>query len=197
LLGRELREARLNRGLSQAVAGRAIDVSASTWSRFERGAATGVSVVDLARALAVVGLDLGVRAYPGGQPVRDHAHLALLARLRRSLGPGARWHTEVPLPLPGDHRAWDALIVIERVRIGVEAETRVRDLQELERRLALKHRDGAVDHVILLLAATRHNRLLVREQGERLLASFPVAGRAALERLAMPADPGGSAIILL
>ena len=70
-------------------------------------------------------------------------------------------------------------------------------MQELERRLALKRRDGGVDHVILLLAATRHNRQIIRAYGERLEASFPVPGRSALVRLALPADPGGSAVILL
>jgi hypothetical protein len=41
---------------------------------------------------------------------------------------------------------------IAGLRIGVEAETRARDRQELQRRVALKRRDGGVDRVILLLA---------------------------------------------
>lgn len=196
-LGREVREARLNHDLSQAVAAGSVGMSASTWSRIERGTAGGLSLMDLARALAVVGLDLHVRAYPGGQPLRDIAHRALLERLRSHLGAGAGWRTEVPLPGPGEQRAWDARIAIDPVRIGVEAETRVRDGQGLERRLALKRRDGEVDHVILLLADTRHNRDFVHAHGDALRASFPLDGRIALRRLAAPDDPEGSAIILL
>ncbi|CAN5639991.1 hypothetical protein BH23CHL8_BH23CHL8_24860 [soil metagenome] len=197
LLGAEPREARLGRGLSQTAAARAIGVSAPTWSRIERGAAPGVALAHLLRAMAVVGLDLSTRAYPGGAPLRDVAHQELLRKLQVRIGPGARWQTEVPLPAPGDRRAWDAFLAIQRVRIGVEGETRVRDGQELERRLALKRRDGAVDHVILLLSDTRHNRRFLRAFGDGLRTSFPLDARSALSRLAVPEDPRASAIILL
>ena len=172
-------------------------MSASTWSRLERGMATRVAVVDLARALAVVGLDLHLRAYLGGAPLRDAPHAELLERLRSRLGSGARWNTEVPLPGSGDRRAWDALIIVSGVRVGVEAETRVRDTQALQRRLSLKRRDGGVDHVVLLLADSRHNRVFVRDAPPGFLVDFPVSGRAALRKLERGEDPGGSAIVLL
>jgi transcriptional regulator with XRE-family HTH domain len=196
-LGRELRLARLNHDLSQRTAARAARLSQSQWGRIERGAAPHVSNADLARALGVVGLALGLRAFPQGSPLRDRGHVELLERLRRRLGPGARWSTEVPLPNPGDRRAWDALVRIASVRIGVEAETRARDSQELQRRLELKRRDGGVDHVVLLLADTRHDRAFLAAAGPGFREAFPVDGRVALARLALPADPGGSAIILL
>ena len=97
-LGRELRLARLSHDLSQTKAGDAARLSHATWSRIERGAAMGLGVVDLARALSVVGLDLHIRAYPDGAVVRDSAHVRLLEKLRQCLGPGAAWATEVPLP---------------------------------------------------------------------------------------------------
>ena len=197
VMGRELRTARLGLDLSQTSAARAIGRSRSTWSRIERGEVPELPLAELGRAFAVVGLDVHVRAYPGGQPLRDMAHVRLLERLRLRLGPSVGWRTEVPLPLSSDQRAWDALISIMRVRIGVEAETRVRDAQALQRRLGLKQRDGNVDRVVLLLADTRHNRLFLRTCGEGFLASFPVAGALALERLAAGTDPGGNAIILL
>jgi len=197
VLGREIELARLNHDLSQAAAGRAMGISAASWSRLERGRSTYLPLVTLARALAVVGLDLHIRAYPGGHVVRDTAHLQLLERLRSVLGSTARWRTEVPLPNPGDRRAWDALIQFGHLRIGVEAETRARDAQELQRRLALKQRDGGVDRLILLLADTRHNRDFLRGVGAGFLADFPVSSRQALDRLAVSADPGGNAIVLL
>jgi transcriptional regulator with XRE-family HTH domain len=196
-MGRELRTARLGIDLSQASAARAIGRTRSTWSRMELGEVPQLSLVELGRAMAVVGMDLHVRAYPGGQPLRDSGHVCLLERLRVRLGPGAWWRTEVPLPQPGDQRAWDALVTVARVRVGVEAETRARDAQALQRRLALKQRDGNVDRLVLLLSDTRHNRLFLRSAGDGFLASFPVPGALALQRLEAGADPGGNAIILL
>jgi transcriptional regulator with XRE-family HTH domain len=196
-LGREIRLARLSHDLSQATAARAAGLARASWGRIERGEADSLGVVDLARALAVVGLDLHVRAYPAGAVLRDEAHVRLLERLRRRLGDGAAWATEVPLPHPGDQRAWDAVIRVATIRIGVEAETRARDAQELQRRLGAKQRDGGVDHVILLLADTRHNRTFLRSVGEGFHAGFPVDGRWALRHLEEPTDPGGNAIILL
>ena len=195
--GREIRTARLGLDLSAAQASRAIGRSKSTWSRIELGQATGLTVLDLVRALAVVGLDLHARAYPGSLPVRDAPHLALLQRLREAIGDHVSWRTEVPLPRLGDQRAWDALIKVGGVRIGVEAETRARDAQALQRRLALKRRDGGVEHVLLVLADTRHNREFLRSCGPGFLSDFPVNGRDAIARLARCEDPCGSAIVLL
>ena len=196
-IGREVRLARLNHDLSQRTAAAAVGVSHTTWGRIERGEAESVRVVELARVLAVVGLDLNVRAFPAGSPLRDKAHVLLLETFRRLLGSDVRWHTEVALPNAGDRRSWDGLAVLRFVRDGVEAETRARDSQELQRRVNGKHKDGAVDHVILLLADTRHNRAFLRAAGEGFRASFSVDGRTALARLARSEDPGGSAIVLL
>jgi hypothetical protein len=147
--------------------------------------------------LAAVGLELSARAYPSGGPLRDAAHAALLDRLRLGLHRSLGWATEVPLPLVGDLRAWDALIRGRTSRCGVEAETHPTDLQALERRLALKQRDGAVDMVLLLLLDSRHNRSLLREHADVLQERFPVAGLRARELLAAGASPGGNAIVLL
>jgi transcriptional regulator with XRE-family HTH domain len=196
-IGEEIRRARLEHDLSQTVAGASIGMSASAWSRLERGAAPGLSLVDLARALSVVGLDLQARTVPGGAALRDKAHVALLQRLRRTLGPNVRWRTEVPLPNPGDRRAWDALVTVPRVRVGIEAETRARDSQALQRRLNQKRRDGGVDHLWLVLADTRHNRAFLRSVGQAFLDDFPIPGGTAMARLAAGEDPGGSAIVRL
>jgi transcriptional regulator with XRE-family HTH domain len=196
-LGREIREARLASGLTQAQVALACGLAPSYISRIERGMAPGVSVYHLARILSVVGLDLTARAYPAGSPVRDAGHLALLGRLRARISPTLEWRTEVPLPLPGDLRAWDGRIGGPGFRCGVEAEMRPRDLQALDRRLSLKKRDGGVDHVVLVLADTRANRALMREFGDALRVNYPLDRRVALAALEAGRDPGGSAIILL
>ena len=85
-------------------------MSASKLSRIERSLVPSVTVMDLARLHAVVGLDLSVRAYPGGQPVRDHAQLKLLRRFRSGLHASIGWSVEVPVTGPSDQRAWDAVL---------------------------------------------------------------------------------------
>ena len=166
-------------------------------SRVERAAAPNASLRDLSRLGAVVGLDVVVRAFPGGPPVRDYAHVLLLERLRARLHPRLGWRTEVPLERPGDQRAWDAVITGAGSPIAVEAETRLVDVQALQRRIALKVRDGGYAAVILLVADTRSNRIAIRAAGQGLLTMLPVDDRDALARLAEGTDPGGGALIRL
>ena len=81
--------------------------------------------------------------------------------------------------------------------MAVEAESRLGDLQALERRLALKLRDGSMEHLILLVANTRHNRTVLRSAGAALWLEFPLNGVRGLELLAAGVAPTGSAIIVL
>jgi len=194
---RELRTARVQHGLTLAALGAPAGLSPSQVSRIERGLVRSLDLEDLAVLYASVGLELSVRVFPAGDPVRDAAHLDLLDRFRAGLHASIRWRTEVPLPVGGDLRAWDAQLTVERRRVGVEVETRPRDVQALERRLALKMRDGEVDTVILVLADTRANRHLVRAHASSLTATFTIPGRLALQRLAAGVHPGGSALVLL
>jgi transcriptional regulator with XRE-family HTH domain len=196
-LAGEIRQARLDRGLSRAEVGRAVGMSRGWVSRLERGLTIDLTIRQAALLLAAVGLRLVARAYPGGQPIREAAQANLLGRLRVRLHRALRWSTEVPFPLPGDLRAWDATIRGDDWLVGVEGETRPRDLQALNRRVALKARDGAVDSVLLVLLDSRHNRALVRDHLASLKEMYPVPGRRALELLAAGVAPGGNAIILL
>jgi len=196
-VGRDIRQARLEHDLSQETTARAAGISSSSVSRIERGVAKRVPLDMVARVAATVGLALHLRAFPRGEPIRDAAHLALLARLRAHLPSTVRWQTEVPFPKFADLRAWDAVVRVAGILIAIEAETRVRDVQSLQRRLALKRRDGGADHLVLLLADTRHNRTFMRATGDALRNDFPVPGPVALDRLIAGKDPGGSSIILL
>jgi transcriptional regulator with XRE-family HTH domain len=196
-LGAELRFARLGAGLSQVAVGAAAGMSHAQVGRIERGRVAGLSLDQASRAASAVGLRLVVRTYPDGDPVRDAGQLALLARLRSRLPPAARWETEVPLPIPGDRRAWDALIRLGGRRAGCEAETRVRDVQALERRLALKRRDGAVDVVILVVAGTAANRRTLAAHREALRAILPLDGREVLASLRAAQLPARSGLVVL
>jgi hypothetical protein len=166
-------------------------------SRIERADLPGVSIVQLARLLSVVGLELSARAYPAGLPLRDAAHLKLLARLEALLGAGVRMRREVVLQGDGGLRAWDAVIHGAGAPIAVEAETRLRDLQSLFRRIALKQRDGQVERVILLVAATTNNRRVLREFDSALRGEFPLGTRSVAAALRAGVDPGGSGVLVL
>ena len=78
------------------------------------------------------------------------------------------------MPGTGDQRAWDIVLVGADWRHALEVETRPRDLQALERRIALKVRDSGIEAVSLLLLDSRHNRDLLRLHGGALVARFPV-----------------------
>jgi transcriptional regulator with XRE-family HTH domain len=194
-LGRELHVARVNRGLSQRVVADAAALTQAQVSRIERGLHPSVPLARLARLATAVGLDLSLKLYPAGQPIRDRAHIALFERLRRAAGTRWTWRSEVPPPIPGDKRAWDRLIVSGGVTIGIEGEMHPIDLQELGRRLALKKRDGGVDRLILVLADTAWCRRIVRLN--ELAGAFPISGAVALRALAAGRDPEGDAIILI
>lgn len=193
----ELRNARLDRGLESQAVARAVGLSPAQYSRLERGQSGAVSILQASKMFAVVGLELNVRVYPRGEPLRDAAHIALLDRLRMGVHRSLRFETEVPFPSPGDRRAWDAVIRGPAWRYGIEAETRPRDRQALERRLALKLRDGDVTAMALLLLDSRHNRDFVRAHRDVLSDRFPIASQRALALLASGANPGGSSVILL
>lgn len=196
-LGRELHDARVQHGLSQAEVAKAARISRSQMGRIERAEVPGVKLACLARLLAVVGLELSARAYPAGPPIRDAAHRALLDRLRARVAPSVAWRFEVPVGNAGDRRAWDAVMLLGSVQIAVEAETRPRDVQALQRRLAAKRRDDLeVANVVLLLSDTRHNRELMKEHGQALRADLPLLGRAIIEALSQGRDPGGSGVVL-
>lgn len=193
----EARNARLDRGLGGRDIARAIGLSPAQYSRLERGLAESLSIERASVLLAAVGLELSFRTYAQGQPLRDAAHAALLERLRSKLHGSLRFKTEIPFPGPNDRRAWDAVIFGPVWRCGVEAETRPRDRQALERRLSLKERDGDVTVLCLLLLDSRHNRDFIRANRDVLEARFPLPARRALELLRAGVEPSGNTILLL
>lgn len=194
---REFREARVLAGLSQVVIGRAIGRSDAWVSWTESGDNESLSIVDAARMLSCVGIDLSARGFPAGRGLRDEAQLALIARLKTLVASRWEWRTEVPIPLAGDLRAWDVVLRKPGVSLGIEAETRLRDIQAVDRRVMLKLRDSGIDRAIIVVPPTRTNRSLLREARDSLQANYPVPSRLALDALVNGRDPGGNAILVL
>jgi transcriptional regulator with XRE-family HTH domain len=199
-LGGEHHDMRVASGLSLRAAAQASGSSKSQLWRFERGAIHRVSLTDLAAWFAVLGHDVGIRTFPSGDPIRDKGQIALLERLRAQLHPTLRWRTEVPLPIEGDLRAWDAEIrgrYPRPWRCRVEAVTRIGDGQALERKLALKLRDDPDGHLLLLVADTRANRAAISVLRAGLRDTFPCAARELLSALREDREPPGNGIVLI
>jgi transcriptional regulator with XRE-family HTH domain len=196
-LGSELREARLGRGLRLVDVARATTTSVSQISRVERGISKNLAVIHLARHGAAVGLRLHARFYPAGGGLRDAAQLDLLRRLRARIGDRWNWQLEAPLNIPGDLRAFDALLTGPGGTIAVEAITRLRDAQAQLRAAALKQRDGQVARLVILVRATHHNRTALASAADVLTTTYPLGTRATLAALEAGVDRGDNGIVLL
>jgi Helix-turn-helix. len=195
-IGEELRQARLIAGLSQKRVAAALGCSAATISRVERGLVRNLSVEYLSRHAAVVGLVVRVNLFPTGSPLRDAGQLRLLNRFAKHVAAPWRWVLEM-LVGRGDLRAFDAGVLKPGCRIGVDAWSRIRDVQAQVRATLRKQEDSGVDRVIILLADTQANRQALREAGESLKRAFPLGTREVLRALREGRDPGANGIVIL
>jgi transcriptional regulator with XRE-family HTH domain len=191
----DLVRARQGSGVSRETVARACGLSRTIVERIETGSRP-TTIHEFAAFGAVVGLEVRLRAFPAGDPIRDAGQARLLARLKVRLHPSLGWATDVSLPIEGDLRALDALIRGLDWRLAVEAETTLDDIQALERRLALKRRDGEIDHFILLVADTRRNRRALAS-ASAAFADLPMRTREILAALRDGRDPEASGIVIL
>jgi transcriptional regulator with XRE-family HTH domain len=196
-IGREVRNARIEAGSSLRAAASRAGMSHAQLGRLERGEIHDLAVGQLSRACAAVGLRLLIRAVPGGGAALDAGQLALIGRLRALLPSSVGVSMEVPIPLPGDRRAWDAVLGLDPRAVPVEAEARLRDVQSLERRSALKLRDSDFDRLVLLISDTPHNRLMLNLHRPDLRSSFPLDTRAILASLRQGRTPEASGIVVI
>jgi len=194
----ELADARRTLSLSQQAVADAIGCSQSLISRLENLVdIDSASIVELSCIASVLGLELSVGLHPVGEPLRDKGHQALIARLRAILSPAFRVMAEAPLPNVGDRRAWDLLLRLPQQLVGVEAKTRIRDMQRLVRHMHERERDGGTDVTLLLLSDTRTNRVLLPELLEALGKSFEAAPRMLLRSLREGQPLPGSGVVLM
>jgi hypothetical protein len=154
------------------------------------------TVIELAAIGAAVGLDVRTHAYQAGDPIRDAGQQRLLDRFRALVHPSVGFRTEVPLPIAGDRRAWDAVLSTPGWRAAVEVETVMDDVQALDRRVALKARDGALELVILVIADTPRNRRAIASAPSGF-ASWSQDARALLGALRRGEAPPSRGILFL
>jgi len=195
-VGIELRAARVSAGYSQSHVAAAAGLSQARVSRIERAQSAPARIDELAVQCAALGLRLSLKVYPEGSPVRDAGQLRLLARFRSRLGLRFRWRSEVPIGGSGDLRAWDVQLDGPG-SIGVDAETRLTDMQAVQRRCEAKLRDSGVDRLILLVGASRHNRRVLADHREALRSTFPADTPEVMAALRRGSLPGSNGIVLL
>jgi transcriptional regulator with XRE-family HTH domain len=203
LLGRtieELRTARVTADLSQRAVARSLGWTHTDYYRFEKGLYRADSIVDVAAVASILGMELSLGLHPVGDGMRDKGHQALIGRFRALLGAQWRVAAEVPLRNAHDRRAWDLLLRLiapPGQLIGVEAETRVRDIQRLTRHVHERQRDGGADVVLVVLAATRSNAAVVEELRLALGSAFATPPRRILAALRASRPLIGSGVVLV
>ena len=196
-MGREIRDARLSAGIGLRTAGARAGMSHTQFRRLELGNIERLTVEHLARGCAAVGLQPLIRTAPGAGPALDSGQLALIGRLRRELPSSVTIATEVPLPIPGDRRAWDLVLGLAPSPLPVDAEARLRDIQALQRRSALKLRDSEFDRLLLLISDTANNRRILAAYREELRPAFPIDTRQVMAALRAGMTPEASGIAVL
>ena len=186
-MGAEFRERRLELGISQEIVAGACRFSRPRYAWIEAGKVLSLTIVEVDRIAAVLGLDASIRVFPGGVAIRDAAHSGRLARFLAQCRSPLRYRLEVALPgaeRRWERRAWDAMLFGGGERTAIELEMRPMDVQAVRRRHELKRRDDPAERFVMLVADTRHNRRVLAEFGD-LFADLPKLRpsvvRAALE----------------
>lgn len=194
----DLRTTRLALGLSQSTVASAAGISRSYAGRLERSEVAAPNVDHLASIAAALGLRLRFALYPDGEPVRDRVQLQLLDRLRTRIHPTIAWRTEVPIPLPGDRRAWDAVAMADDGWTGIEAISRLGVVDATLRSVNQKQRDDPrIARVVLAIADTVRNRGALRSAITSVRAEYPLDTRTVLAAWGAGQSPSLSGIVLI
>lgn len=196
-LGEGIRELRTSAGLSRRQLAASIGISESKLARWERAEQPHADVRDAAIVVRMLGHDLVLSWYPADAGLRDAAHARVGAAFLGLVPPFVPRRLEAPIPGMGDLRAWDVLLKLGEVLVGVAIETRLRDWQALLRREQQKMRDSRVDRLLLVLLNSHANRRAVAEAGGTLRAALPLDGRAILPALRDGRDPGGNGLLFI
>ena len=196
-LGDDLRTARHIRNLTLTQLGSAIGVSASEVCRRELGRSSRLNGEKLAVHAAAVGLRLSIKLYPLGGGVRDAAQARYVATFVARVGRLWSVALEAPVPIPGDLRAADVLLVHRDVRIAVEVITRLADLQAQLRAAQLKSRDIRATRLMIVVAGTHANRNALAATRGAFASAFDLDTRRLMADLAAGRDPGRDGILVL
>jgi transcriptional regulator with XRE-family HTH domain len=177
-IGEDIRRAREDAGLSQRRLAKAAGIGSSTLHDLEL-ARHDPTVETLGRVAAGLGMDLGLRLYPGTGPlVRDHLSAAMIGAFVRELHGGWRPTLEsvVQRPVRG---FFD--VVLERSQPPIVACEAQSDLRRLEQQVrwfrakseALSETRQADVSRLLLLRSTARTRAVANEFAPFLATAYP------------------------
>ena len=111
--------------------------------------------------------------------------------------PPPRGAPRCPSRSPATIERGTAVAALRGRRAGSELETRLHDVQALERRLTLKHRDGDVDIVLLVVADTTANRRFLELHREQFRGLLPLDSRQVLDAFRRGELPERSGIVIV
>ena len=127
-------------------------------SRIERGAAPWLSIVEASELVRGRRPRSLAPRLCGRRPARMRATSRCSGASSRASGPAFAFERRSRCPRVGDQRAWDATISDRSEAVGVEAETRLRDAQAFERRVASEATDACDDRVVDRRSPTRDGK---------------------------------------
>jgi transcriptional regulator with XRE-family HTH domain len=193
-----LRDRRLALGLSQQAVAGAAGMGRSMVGRIERGEIGAPDITDLGAMAAVLGLALRIATYPHGQPIADRVQIRLLAAFRDRLPSSLGWRSEVPLPIAGDNRAWDAVTTPPEGWTALEGISRLGAVDATVRRAKLKHRDDPrIERLVLVVLDTNRNRAALATAAPIVRDDFPLDTRAVMAALSSGHAPPANGIVLI
>ena len=160
-----------------------------------------LDVIRLSEVASVLGFEISLGLHPIGDPIRDKGQLAVARRFEALLSEAWQQTDEMLLPGAGEQRAWDKLLELvgcdPPYRVGVDIETRVRDIQALTRRTRGRERDGEVDAILIVLSDSATNRRLVDELRASLGPAYATSPRAIFSALRSGQRLVGSGVVLV
>lgn len=166
-------------------------------SLLEANRVPGVGLQAVCEMASLLGLEASLAFHPAGIPLRDKGHEALIGRLTRLLSAEWKITREAPFPNPGDPRSWDLLLRRGHYLVGIEAETRIRDVQALVRRMRERARQGGADVIVIILSDSAHNRALVDQLRLALGDDFAASPRVLLRALRAGLPLRGSGVVVV
>lgn len=176
----------------------ATGISRSLVGRIERDELGSVDLEVLGALASVLGLRVRIGTYPEGQPIGDGVQLRLLKALSGQLHPALRWRTEVPLPIAGDLRAWDAVVSADEDWAGVEGISRLGAVDLTIRRALQKQRDDPrIRMVMLVINDTIRNRDAIAVAGDVMRDAFPLETGVVMRELRHGRIPRLNGVVLL
>lgn len=191
------RAAREQAGLTQLDLATALGWPREKVTRLEGERLNRIRTTDLVAYLAACGLTLRLHAYPDGPPLRDIGQLSATRRFLGEIASSWRAKLEVPLPISGDRRATDLVLISAEARISVEIFTRLRDAQAQLRGAFLKWRDSGNSRLVVVLAASRTNRAVLANLRDLLVEDFPLDTRGTMAALRAGRLPRANGIVLI